>query len=162
MDSRVTFKEIIVMCLVITSFTVTGIMIINENYKIALISLCINSLCVLIMFLMIASAEEDRILDMTNPNLKNPARKRSNSKKKVSGSIDFSVNKNEKTAGALGKSGNGKRRKNGAQINKNSYENSYKMQDMDGDFYESVGNMRVYKRGEKIELHNDEEDENFE
>ena len=159
MDSRVTFKEIIVMCLVITSFTVTGIMIINENYKIALISLCITSLCVLIMFLMIASAEEDRILDMTNPNLKNPARKRSNSKKKVSGSIDFSVNKKQKTAGA---SGNGKRRKNGAQINKNSYENSYKMQDMDGDFYESVGNMRVYKRGEKIELHNDEEDENFE
>lgn len=215
MDSRVTFKEIIVMCLVITSFTVTGIMIMNENYKMALISLCITSLCVLVMFLTIVSAEDDRILDMTNPSLRNPGRAAKKNRRVISGSSvmmripkektwnelleendsqlekkkesnkntgsnkNAGSNKNvgsSKNAGSNKNTGNNKNNGNNknAGNSKNTGNNKntrndrttraagYMMQDMGGDFYESVGNLRVYKRGEKIELHNDEEDENLE
>ena len=143
MDSKVTFKEIIVMCLVITSFTVTGVMIMNENYRIALISLCSTSLCVLIMFFTVMSAqeaEEDRLPDMSKRNEQH-------------GITEYTVRK---------KSGRKKKLNNVTDYSHYNDDNDYMFRDTSGDFYESVGNMRVYKRGEKIELHNDEEDENLE
>lgn len=140
MNSRVTFKEIIAMCLVITSFTVTGIMIMNENYKYALISLCVVALCVLLAFLAIVIGEDNNILDLSNPSLRNP--RKSNSGKRVTYISRLTPDM---------ASGNRKSRKNGAG---NMYQDT--LAD-DGDFYESVGNMRVYQRGEEIEFHDDED-----
>lgn len=57
MDSRITFKEMFTICMVIISFTVTGIMIKNENYENALIALCVTAFCVLLAFIAVIAGE---------------------------------------------------------------------------------------------------------
>ena len=141
MDSRITFKEMLTMCLVIVSFAITGIMIMNENYKYALIALCASAFCVLLAFIAIIAGDADKILDLSNPNLRNP--RKSNSGKRVT-----YINRITPDLGGTGNSKSKKKR--------NSQNNSY--QNVSEDFYEGIGNMRVYRRGEEIEYNSDEDD----
>lgn len=142
MSSKVTIKDVIAMILVIVSFTTTGIMIKNEDYKSALLALSVSAFFVLIAFVIIIIEDGDKILDLSNPNLRNP-RKSSNSAGKV-------TYVNRLTPGmAGGKSKSGKK-------NRDSSDDLYMMNGGD-DFYESVGNMRVYQRGDDIEIHDDDE-----
>ena len=141
MDSRITFKEMITICLVIVSFAVTGIMIKNENYEYALIALCVTAFCVLLAFVAVIVSDGDKILDLSNPSLRNP--RKSKSPKKVT-YVD-------RLTADLARSGSGRTRKKG-KSSVSSYQGGA------DDFYEGVGNMRVYKRGEEIEYNNDEDD----
>lgn len=146
MNSRVQFKEILAMFLVILSFTVTGIMIMNENYKYALVSLCAAAFCVLIAFMAVIAGDEDKILDLSNPSLRNP--RKSGSSKKVRYI-------NRLTPDMAGGSDKSKSRKN-----RMDNDDLYLMNTEENDgFYESVGNMRVYKRGEEIERYTDGNEE---
>lgn len=142
MDSRVTFKEIIAMCLVIVSFAITGIMIMNEDYKYALIALCGAAFCVLLAFIAVIIGDSDKILDLSNPNLRNP--RKSNNGKKVTYISRLTPDIS---------SGKGLKKKRRELDESNSYS------EVGGDFYESVGNMRVYQRGEEIEYNNEEDDD---
>lgn len=145
MNSRVTFKEILSMFLVILSFLSTGILIMNENYKYALIALCAAAFCVLLAFAAVIAGDEDKILDLSNPNLRNP--RRSSSSKKVR----YIDRLTPDMAGGRGKSKSKKKDSDSA----GTY--PVNMQETE-DFQESVGNMRVYKRGEEIERYTDKED----
>ena len=146
MNSRVTVKDVVAMLLIIVSFAATGIMIKNEEYKYALVALSFAALCVLFAFVIIIIEDSDKILDLNNPNLRNP-RKSSNSGGRVK-YID------RLTPDMLAGKG-----KTGKRNSKN--EDLYLVEDND-DFYESVGNMRVYQRGEDIELYDEDETEEFE
>ena len=126
------------MFLVILSFTVTGIMIMNENYEYAIVSLCVAAFCVLAAFVAVIAGDEDKILDLSNPSLRNP--RKSGSGKKVR----YINRLTPDMAGGRGKL------KSGQSSSDN--DDLYHMNtEEDVDFYESVGNMRVYKRGEEIE-----------
>ncbi len=139
MNSRVTFKEMISMCLVITSFTITGIMIMNENYEYALVSLSAAAFFVLIAFVAIVAGEDNKILDMSNPSLRNPRKSNSGKKVRYINRLTQDMMEGRKSS------------------NKNSDRNLYSGNTDSGeDFYESVGNMRVYQRGEEIDYHDDE------
>lgn len=142
MDSRITFKEIVAMCLVIVSFAVTGIMIKNEDYRYALVALCMAAFCVLLLFVFIVMGDSDKILDLSNPSLRNP--RKSNNAKKVTyvNRLTPDMAKGRKT---------GKNKK--SDVDDTDYSS------VGGDFYESVGNMRVYQRGEQIEYSNEDEDD---
>ena len=141
MDSRITFKEMLTLFLVIISFTVTGILIKNENYEKALIALCVTAFCVLLAFIAVIISDGDKILDLSNPSLRNP--RKSKSAKKVT-YVD-------RLTADLARSGSrrGKRKGNSGA--------GFYQGGMD-DFYEGVGNMRVYKRGEEIEYNNDDDE----
>lgn len=128
-------------CLVIASFAVTGIMIKNENYEYALIALCVTAFCVLLAFIAVIAGDSDKILDLSNPNLRNP--RKSKSPKKVT-----YINR---LTDDLARTGSGRNKKR-SKTSGNTYQST------GDDFYEGVGNMRVYKRGEEIEYNNDEDD----
>ena len=139
MNSRVTIGEIVSMLLIIISFAATGITIINGDYKYALIALTFAAFCVLVGFAVLIIEDSDRILDLSNPSLRNP--RRSNSGKRVKYITRLTPEMtSEKTS-------------------KKYKDDLYLVDDDDeGELYESVGNMRVYKRGEKIEYHDTDED----
>lgn len=145
MNSRVTVKDIAAMLLIIISFTATGVMIKNEDYKYALVSLSFAAVCVLIAFVIIIIEDNDKILDLSNPSLRNP-RKSSNS----AGKVKYIDRLTPDMIGGKVKSSK----------NKSKNEDLY-LVDANDDFYESVGNMRVYQRGEDIELFEDDETEEF-
>lgn len=148
MNSRITFKEILSVSLVILSFAVTGIMIMNENYKYAIVSLCAAAFCVLLAFMAVLAGDEDKILDLSNPSLRNP--RKSGSGKKVR----YISRLTPDMAGGRNKSNSGK---------DNSNDDFYRMNSQEpDDFYESVGNMRVYKRGEEIVRYTDDDEEDGE
>lgn len=144
MNSRVTFKEILSMVLVILSFMVTGIMIMNENYRYALIALCAAAFCVLIAFIAVIASDEDKILDLSNPSLRNPRRSSSGKKVRYIDRLTPDMAKEKEKS------------KRNDKIDDNRYSTNTQV---NGDFYESVGNMRVYKRGEKIERYTGEGEE---
>lgn len=147
MNSRITFKEILSMSLVILSFAVTGIMIMNENYKYALVSLCAAAFCVLLAFVAVIAGDEDKILDLSNPSLRNP-RKSSSGKK-----VRYISRLTPDMAGGRNKSNSGR----------DNHDDFYRTNSEEpDDFYESVGNMRVYKRGEEIVRYTDDEEEDGE
>lgn len=141
MNSRVTIKEIVSMLLIIVSFAATGIMIRNEDYKYALIALTFAAFCVFIGFTVLIIEDSDKILDLSNPSLRNPRKSASNKKVKYISRLTPDM--------ASGKKKSGK-----------SEDDLYLVEDdsSSGDYYESVGNMRVYKRGEKIEYHDSDEE----
>lgn len=143
MNSRVTIKEIVSMLLIIVAFTATGIMIMNQDYKYALLALAFTAFCVLIGFAVIIVDDLDRILDMSNPSLRNPRKSGSNKRVKYISRLTPDM-----AAGGRRKS-------------KSSKDDLYvtDVDDKVDDFYESVGNMRVYKRGEEIEFHDRDEEE---
>lgn len=152
MDSRVTFKEMLAACLVITAFTVTGIMIMNENYQCALVALCAAAFFVLLLFLALVAGDADKILDMSNPSLRNP-RKSGTSKRKVT-YVDR-LTPDMSFGGSMTKVSKKNFPKPGRKAEDSD---NFRTEDMGGDFYESVGNMRVYKRGEEIEMNNEDDD----
>lgn len=143
MNSRVTIKEIVSMCLIIISFAATGIMIMNEDYKYALIALTFSAFCVLMGFVAFIIADDNKILDLSNPSLRNPRKSGSDKRVKYISGLTPDI--------MGGKSKSGKK-------NKSSKKDLHMQEANDSDFYESVGNMRVYKRGEKIDYH-DSDDE---
>lgn len=145
MDSRVTIKEIISICLVIVSFTATGIMIMNEDYKSALIALCVSAFCVLLAFVSVILGDSDKILDLSNPSLRNPGKVSKKSKR-----VTY-VDRVTKDI-ALTNGPRKGRRGSGSSRSSSDYTA------VGGDFYESVGNMRVYQRGEEIEFNNDDDE----
>lgn len=146
MNSRVTFKEILSMFLVIVSFLTTGILIMNENYRYALIALCAAAFCVLLAFAAVIAGDEDKILDLSNPNLRNP--RRGSSSKKV------------RYIDRLTPDMSGRKDKPKSKKNDSGSADTYPINIQDTeDFHESVGNMRVYKRGEKIERYTDKDEE---
>ena len=142
MNSRVTIKEIVSMLLIIVAFTATGIMIMNEDYKYALLALAFAAFCVLLGFAVIIADDSNKILDLSNPSLRNPRKSGNNKRVKYIRRLtpDMAAGKNKKS--------------------KSSDDSAYPMDEQENidDFYESVGNMRVYKRGEKIEFHDKDED----
>ena len=143
MNSRVTIKEIVSMLLIIISFATTGIMITNEDYKYALIALAFSAFCVLIGFVVLIISEEDKILDLSNPSLRNPRKSGSDKRVKyISGLTPDIMNGKNKSVSKK----------------KSSKKNLYTENTNDNDFYESVGNMKVYKRGEKIDYRNSDEE----
>lgn len=143
MNTRVTIKEIVSMFLIIISFAATGIMIMNENYRYALAALTFSAFFVLIGFVVLIIEDGDKILDLSNPNLRNPRR---------SGSDRRVTYISRLTPDMMG------RKKKSKSAQKSSQEDFYLEENGDDDFYESVGNMRVYQRGEEIDYHNSEED----
>jgi hypothetical protein len=143
MNSRVTIKDIVSMLLIIISFGTTGIMIMNEDYRYAIIALSFAAVCVLIGFAVIIVEDGDKILDLSNPSLRNP--RKSGSDRRVT----YISGLTPRMMGEKSKS-NSK--------NKSSRDDLYLGESNGDDFYESVGNMRVYKRGEEIDYHNSEED----
>ena len=98
-----------------------------------------SAFCVLVGFAVLIIEDSDRILDLSNPSLRNP--RRSNSGKRVKYITRLTPEMtSEKTS-------------------KKYKDDLYLVDDDDeGELYESVGNMRVYKRGEKIEYHDTDED----
>ena len=143
MNSRVTLKDAVSMILIVVSFVATAVMIKNEDYEYALIALTFAAFCVMIGFIVLIVEDGDKILDLSNPNLRNPGK--SNSGKRVQYISRL-------TPDMMGK------KKTKTSKTKSKYGNSdFYMEGLENDFYESVGNMKVYKRGEKIEYHNDED-----
>lgn len=143
MNSRVTIKEIVSMLLIIISFAATGIMIMNEDYKYALVALTFSAFCVLMGFVVLIIEDGDKILDLSNPSLRNP--RKSNSSRRVQYISRL-------TPDMMGRKSKSKSK------GKSSDDDLYLEEISDDDFYESVGNMRVYQRGEEIDYHNSEED----
>ncbi|MBQ3584211.1 MAG: hypothetical protein IJA27_05820 [Lachnospiraceae bacterium] len=147
MNARITWKEIFTIFLVIISFTVTGILIKNENYDYALISLCVVAFCVLIAFMAVLAGEDDKILDLNNPSLRNPRKSNSNR------NVRYISRLTPDMAG-------GKKKKAGKDSQGSAYDDIPSMDfGSGGDFYESVGNMRVYRRDEEIEMAQDEDED---
>ena len=131
MNSRVTIKEIVSMLLIIISFAATGIMIMNEDYKYALVSLAFSAFCVLIGFVVLIIAEEDKILDLSNPSLRNPRKSSSDRRVKyISGLTPDIMNRKSKSTSK----------------DKSLKKDLHMEDEVDNDFYESVGNMKVYRR----------------
>lgn len=142
MNSRITVKDVVVMILIIVSFTSTGIMIKNEDYKYAMLSLTFAALCVLLGFGVLILEDADKILDLSNPNLRNPRKSGSNKRVKYISGIrpDMTGSKRD------------------LKSKKDMYnEDMYSDESYNSDNFESVGNMRVYKRGEEIEYHDSED-----
>lgn len=184
MRSRVSFKEIIAMFFVIISFAATGIFIINENYRYALGGLTCVACFVLIAFLVVMADDSDSILDLTNPSLRNPRKAGSGKVQYISritpdmkfGKSDgkdsgrFSDKSSDKSSAKFGgkssaKSSGKSNTKFTGKFTEKPMDSNYESNleddfegsfDEDG-FYESVGNMKVYKRGEKIEYHDTNE-----
>jgi hypothetical protein len=113
----------------------------NENYEHALIALCVTAFCVLLAFIAVIVSDGDKILDLSNPNLRNPR------KSKPSGKVTYV----DRLTADLARSGTRKGKKRGKSGSR-SYQGG-----MD-DFVEGVGNLRVYKRGEEIEYNNDDDE----
>lgn len=192
MDSRVTIKEMLAFGLVILSFTVTGIMIMNEDYKKALVSLAIAAFWVLVSFVAVIVGDDNKILDLSNPSLRNPRRSKNSSVKDFTGIMSGSVNNLSEAGVNPKKSRNNtsKKRKKSGRVTyvtslvpkEDDYEeigfdnskailqteiktrkrgqtnidfNLSESQEFTG-YGESVGNMRVYKRGEKIDFKEEE------
>ena len=142
MNSRITVKDVVSMLLIIISFTATGIMIKNEDYKYAMLSLTFAALCVLIGFGVMILEDADRILDLSNPSLRNPRKSGSNKRVKYISRLTPDM--------AAGR--------NNPKAKDDVYNDDLYLEEADtSDFHESVGNMRVYKRGEEIEYHDDED-----
>lgn len=142
MNSRITVKDVVVMILIIVSFTSTGIMIKNEDYRYAILSLTFTAFCVLLGFGVLIAEDADKILDLSNPNLRNPRKSGSNKRVKYISGIRPDM------AGS----------KKDLKMKKDLYnEDMYSDEAYNSDCFESVGNMRVYKRGEEIEYHDSED-----
>lgn len=118
-------------------------MIMNEDYKYALVALTFSAFCVLMGFIALFIADDNKILDLSNPSLRNPRKSSSDKRVKYISGLTPDI------MGGKNKSG---------KKNKSSKKDLYMQEVNDNDFYESVGNMRVYKRGEKIDYH-DSDDE---
>ncbi len=128
MNSKIRFIEVFFMLLVIMSFAVTGIMILNGYYDYSIIALAITSFLVLIEFYLVLTGNAGRVLDLSRTGLRG----------KQGGKYPGNSYSEDIYGG--------------------DYDNLNGLGDMGGFSGEGVGNMRVYQRGEKINYVNSEDE----
>lgn len=132
MDSKVSFKEIFFIIGIILSFAITAIFISQENYQKSLITLTCAAAFVTLEFWAALSDNSSRVIDLRG------AGPRTAKKNKGKVTTYNSLTKEGASNSFLGYDGD--------------LEDVYTENGKAGDeFYESVGNLRVYKRGEKID-----------